>query len=292
MIELFNNANRTYYITFVNSAGEEFNITPPNYLLTNFSGFEQPQSDIQLSKAPYQDGRSFIDDRFSEKYITLEFAIMGETQQDVFDRRLTVNQKFNTRLGIGYLKLEQVAGSTYYIDVITKSIKFAGSANQKHNICVIELIAPNPFWYDPNILTSYLVGFSGGFSFPMSFPINFGTVGTQININNTGNVDTPLLITFSGEIVDPIITNNTTGEALTIVKTIADGDTLVINTAFGSKSVRILSGGVYTNAFEYVDPDSVFFQLVPGINSISYSATSEGSNAKGQIQYYLRYSGV
>ena len=117
-------------------------------------------------------------------------------------------------------------------------------------------------------------------------------MGTQITINNAGNVDTPILITFSGEITDPVITNNTTGESLTIVKTINDGDTLIINTAFGSKSVQILSGGVYSNAFEYVDPSSKFWQLVPGENDISYSATSEGANAKGQLQYYQRYSGV
>ncbi|MEI6059036.1 MAG: phage tail family protein, partial [archaeon] len=166
------------------------------------------------------------------------------------------------------------------------------SIEKNYTIAVIQLIAPNPFWYDPTILTSSMVGFTGGFSLPFSFPINFGTVGTNISIDNTGDVSTPILLTFTGEIVDPVITNNTTGESIIIVKQTNDGDTLVINTAFGAKSVQILSGGVYSNAFEYVDPDSVFWQLQPGINSVSYTATSEGPNASAQIQYYKRFSGV
>ena len=281
-------------ISFENANSEIFNIQG-NYILTpNWSGFGDMPVITQLSKAPYQDGETFIDTLYDKRILTVEFAITGSTRQQVFNRRLLVNRYFNPKLGLGKLIWQQEDGTIYHIDCIVSDLKFPDGEgqSQSHQMVIIQFIAPNPFWYDPNILTSYLVGFAGGLSFPFSFPINFGTVGTQITINNAGNVDTPILITFSGEITDPVITNNTTGESLTIVKTINDGDTLIINTAFGSKSVRILSGGVYSNAFEYVDPDSKFWQLVPGENDISYSATSEGANAKGQLQYYQRYSGV
>ena len=290
--QIFYPTSRTYYITFVNASAEEFPIEPPNYLLLSFEGFEQPSTDIQMSKAPYQDGKTLIDDIFDERVITLTFAIFGDTQQELFDRRALVNQKFNSRLGLGTLRFEQVDGNTYYLDTITKSINFTKSTESSHTIAVIQLIAPNPFWYDPTQIERIMVGFSGGFSFPFSFPVSFGQVGTQLTISNSGNIETPVLIYFYGEVVDPVIENLTTEEEIAIIGTVADGDILIINTAFGEKSVMILSGGVYTNAFEYVDPDSVFWKLPPGDSQVRYTVSSEGENAQCRIYYYNRFSGV
>jgi hypothetical protein len=291
-VEIHDNSVRTYYISFTNADDEELIISPPNYLLLDFDGFEQGSVDIQTSKAPYQDGETYIDNIFAKKIITLTLSIFGDTQQEVFDRRAVINQIFNSRLGMGTLEFQQVEGSTYNIDVITKSIKFGNVTSQYHNKVIIELIAPNPFWYDPTQYEQQMIGFSGGFSLPFSFPINFGTVGTQLEVINSGNVETPVLIYFYGEVVNPVITNETTDEAIEITGTISDGDVLIINTAFGEKSVLILSGGEYTNAFEYVNPDSVFWKLSPGANTISYTVSSEGENAQARLYYYHRYSGV
>jgi len=166
--QIFYPFSRSYYITFVNASDEEFPIEPPNYLLLNFAGFEQPPTDIQMSKAPYQDGKTLVDQIFDERVITLEFAIFGDTQQEIFDRRITVNQRFNPKLGMGTLRFEQIDGGNYYVDVITKSVNFVESTSSSHNIAVVQLIAPNPFWYDPTQIERIMVGFSGGFSFPFS----------------------------------------------------------------------------------------------------------------------------
>jgi len=290
--QIFYPFSRTYYLTFVNADDEEFSIDPPNYMLLGFEGFEQPSTDIQMSKAPYQDGKTFIDDIFDERVVTLTFAVFADDQQELFDRRAIINQRFNSRLGLGILKLEQVEGSTYYLDVITKSINFIESVKSEYTTVVIQLIAPNPFWYDPTQLESIMVGFSGGFSFPFSFPVSFGQVGTQVTITNSGNVDTPVLIYFYGEVEEPVIENQTTDESITLTQTVDDGDILIINTAFGEKSVMLLSGGEYTNAFEYVDPDSDFWKLQPGDNTVRYTSSSEGENAECRLYYYNRYSGV
>lgn len=291
-VEIYNNLNRSYYLTFVNANSEEFEISPPNYLLLDFDGFEQGDIDIQSSKAPYQDGGTYIDNLFPEKIITLEIALFGDNQQEVFDRRITVGQRFNSRLGPGTLKFEQVAGPTYHIDVITKSIKFGSIKSKYHNVAIIELIAHNPFWYDPTQVEHIMIGFSGGFSFPFILPFSLGAVGSQIEVDNVGDIETAVMIYFYGEVVNPTIQNLTTDEEIAIIKTINDGDILIINTGFGEKSVLILSGGEYTNAFEYVDPDSVFWQLDPGTNFLKYTAASEGANAQCRVYYYHRFSGV
>ena len=76
-----------------------------------------------------------------------------------------------------------------------------------------------------------MVGFSGGFSFPFSFPVSFGQVGTQLTISNSGNIETPVLIYFYGEVVNPKVQNLTTDKEISIIQTVPDGDILIINTA-------------------------------------------------------------
>ena len=293
-ITILDNLSRTEYLSFINSEGLEFNITPPNYLLINAGCFGLAPLDIKLSKAPYQDGKTLIDEVYDERNFDIEFTIFASDKQTLFNRRLNVVNRFSPYLGLGQLKWRQVDGSTYYLDCLVKKIKFPQGVAQgtKHQKVLMQMVAPNPFWYDSTQIEKIMVGFSGGFSFPFSFPVDFGIVGTQIEAINIGNVDSPIIIYLYGEVVNPVITNTTTDEEITVVLTVADGDILIINTAFGEKGALILSGGEYTNAFEYVDPDSVFWKLQPGSNTISYSVTSEGENASCRIYYYNRFSGI
>jgi hypothetical protein len=281
-------------ITFTNANGENF-VIGGNYILSpNWSGFGDSPSDIQSTKAPYQDGETYIDTILSPKELIVEFTIIGSTRQQVFDRRRTVINQFNPKLGPGTLKWTQDDGSEYHIDCVPRSPQFADGQGQSdtHQVVIVSFVAFTPFWYDPSQIQQIMVGFSGGFSLPFSFPFTMGTVGSQVDINNLGNIETPVLIYFYGEVVNPVMQNLTTGEDITITKTIDDGDVLIINTAFGEKSVMILSGGEYTNAFEFVDPDSVFWKLAPGDNTLKYTVSSEGANAECRLYYYHLYSGV
>ena len=77
---------------------------------------------------------------------------------------------------------------------------------------------------------------------------------------------------------NPIVTNVTTGEFISVRRTIADTETLVINTKHGSKSVTLIdSDDVETNALNYVTSTSKFFQLAPGFNTIRFTATTQGN---------------
>jgi hypothetical protein len=49
---------------------------------------------------------------------------------------------------------------------------------------------------------------------------------------------------------------------------------------------------VETRINEYLDPDSVFFQLRAGINTIGYNAASGVENLNVHIEYKMRYLGV
>jgi hypothetical protein len=182
--------------------------------------------------------------------------------------------------------------STYELEVITKSISFVDSTKTTHGMVVIQLIAPNPFWYDPIEVQEVMIGFSGGWSYSWSYPVSYGQIGTQLMVNNIGSIETPVRIYLYGRLENPTIKNLTTDQEISITKTIEDGEILIINTAFGEKSAMILSGGEYINAFEYVHPDSEFWSLVPGENQLIYTVSSEGENAECRILYNHRFVGV
>jgi len=281
-------------LSFTNADGNTFDIQD-NYMLQPSWDLGNPPIEHQTSKAPYQDGETYIDTVFESGNPIIEFAITGVNRQEILDRRLIVTRHFNPKLGIGTLIWVQDDGiTTYQLDCIpTQPIFPSGDGrSDNHQMVIIQFYAPNPFWYDPTQVQSIMVGFSGGWSYPWSYPKNYGQVGSQIEVVNTGNIETSVMIYFYGEVANPIISNETTDEKITITKIINDGDILIINTAFGEKSALILSGGVYTNAFEYVDPDSVFWKLSPGLNVVKYTVSSEGANAQCMIYWYNRFSGV
>lgn len=292
--EILYGRQRYEYMSFINADGLELALNPPNYLFIDSDVFGMAPATVQTGKAPYQDGETFIDQVFDKREFYVEFAILGTDRLKVLDSRANVLKKFNPRLGPGSLKWTRSDGAAYQLDCITKRISFPQRSAQSsyHQTVLVEMVAFKPFWYNPAEVQRTMVGFSGGWSFPLSLPISFGQVGSQVTVENEGDVKTPALIYLYGEVVNPVIKNLTTEQEIEIVGTVEDGEILIINTEFGEKGALILSGGEYINAFQYVDPESKFWQLEPGDNILGYTVSSEGENAKCIVMFYHRYSGV
>lgn len=276
-------------ISFINSQGKKFTIHKDYVLSPRWAGFGDLFIENKFKKAPYQKGSTYIDTVFKERVSTLEFTILADSRQKIFERRFTIIKDFNPELGLGILEWEQEDGTKYQIELIPSDIIFADGDGQgpTHQEVIIQFQAPYPFWYSPELLEQYFIGFSGGLSIPFSFPWTFGEIGTEVELIYNGNTNAPVLIYMNGEVVNPEIKNLTTGKTIKINTTIPDGSILVINTKFGKKSVRIDG----ENAFQYVAPESEFWELIPGINKIKYTATSEGVNAKCKLTYYEWFTG-
>lgn len=74
---------------------------------------------------------------------------------------------------------------------------------------------------------------------------------------------------------------------------------LYVNTEYGNKIVEVWKNianekeVVKENAFNYIDLDSSFFELVPGNNNLEYSsANSKSQVQKVEISFVERYLGV
>ena len=68
---------------------------------------------------------------------------------------------------------------------------------------------------------------------------------------------------------------------------------MVITTAFGNKKVEIhKEDGAIINAFQYIDLNSIFFQLRPGRNVLRFNAAAGSTNAIIEISYKRKYIGI
>ena len=65
-----------------------------------------------------------------------------------------------------------------------------------------------------------------------------------------------------------------------------------IDTTTGKKNIVQVANNVTTRINEYLDPDSSFFQLGAGINTIGYNAASGSDYLNVRIEYKMRFLGV
>ncbi|MFC6038432.1 hypothetical protein ACFPYN_03085 [Paenisporosarcina macmurdoensis] len=101
-------------------------------------------------------------------------------------------------------------------------------------------------------------------------------------------------MTFEGPATSPIrIENETTGEFIEVSQSLLAGEKLWISTEFGKKRVdRIAVDGTRTNAFNYINLASTFFQLESGNNLLTYSTGEDFEKAPVTIKFYPRYLAV
>lgn len=186
----------------------------------------------------------------------------------------------------------------------TMSIQYANEEETNNNeyICKFKIsgICPDPLFSLEEDMEVKLALYSGKFHFPLQMtqeePVVFGTKveSRTIIINNFGDVSTGMVftITAKGTVVNPTVTNMTTGDFFTINKTLAEGDVVVVNTRIGSKSVQGGTPGSMSNYFRYKTLQSKWIQLQKGLNNIRYSATSGADNMAVDISYSPRFMEV
>ena len=73
---------------------------------------------------------------------------------------------------------------------------------------------------------------------------------------------------------------------------IMSGDTIIINTNRGSKSIILLRDGVEYNILNCLEKGSKWFTLVKGDNIFSYTAETGAANLSFYITNKIAYDGV
>ena len=198
--------------------------------------------------------------------------------------------KFFNPLNSGILKVNY-CGIERYINYEVESFKDNRTNLYEQLNFTVYIICPDPYFYEAERLEE-LTTWIGGLNFPLNLPFNLKQRGEdKKNIFNDGHVDTPVEVVFKGPAINPKIVNQTTGKFIQVNRELTSEDTLYITTQYRNKKVEIERNGVRTNAFNYIDLDSTFFNLSVGDNLIEYSTQSLEPQGVS-IKYSQKYLGV
>ena len=268
-----------------------------DYLLQNYEGFGEGPVTLQMQKAPFQDGKTLIDQLLEPRELSLNFVMFGETKQEVFDKRRTIQKMFNPANGLGTIQWEQDSGKIYEIDVVadgTPQFPSGDGRGSRYQTALVNLTAPNPLWRDENKTNIILAKYEGGLTYPFEFPIEYGISANSKTGSNEGDIKTPVYIEIVGPVTNPCVQNITTNQKLDIQQTLEDGEKIIIKTGFGEKEITLIgTDGSETNVMHWLTDDSEFFNLAVGENTLTFDEDSGSGDAGNMtIDFYQRYVGV
>ncbi|PWW37403.1 MULTISPECIES: phage tail family protein [Paenibacillus] len=282
-------------VLFINSQGEKFFLgTSKPFYLKTIDGIAGVPSNLLSTKSPYQDGTSFVDMMLADRPISMVGGIIAKNQYELYKYRREITRILNPKLGLGTL-IYTNPYRNYAIQAVAEGAPQFNDRIVVNQPFTINLVCPDPYFTDVEPQEQALRYESGGFRFPLHLPTQFAKLGFTGSFSNDGDVSTPVEIQYKGPALNPIITNETTGEFIKVNYNLTSSDVLIINTAFGKKRVEILNNdGTRTNVFHWIDLSSTFFQLIPGENILKYGSEREGDvvSAVVTILWNNRYGGV
>lgn len=153
-------------------------------------------------------------------------------------------------------------------------------------------LCPYPYWMQ--VADSFrALESAGGFTWPLTFPLAMETNNIEVEIDNAGDVDAPILARLYGDVTTARIRNITTGEALEITGQILAGEHVEIQTAFGQKKAELVAAnGTRTSVMSRVNLALAdFWQLRPGVNLVRFEADINVSG-RATVHWRERFAGL
>jgi hypothetical protein len=256
---------------------------PPYYYLGD-QGFGLAPLHRITTRGPLQQGDSDIDFRLDPRVLQLPiiYAISPSTIQhyEHYSARQTLLNLFRP-YERGFLRVTTTlsSGASITREIATKvlgGLSFDVDPSSYNIRTVVQLRADDPTWYDPT---------SVNVTYPQA---NIG--GTQV-LSNAGNWFAFPFIRVTGPITNPVITNNTTSQAITITATIGAGAYYDINLLYGQKTVFDNLG---VNRISTVSAASALatWTLQPGNNTIAITGTGTTAATNINFDYRVRFTGI
>ena len=243
------------------------------YILENRSGFGYPPNDIKSVKSPYQIGSTLIGQVIEPRQIEIEFAVITEDKDLLFQRKREVIKAFNPVQRTGNLTYIDAADNKYQINAVPEQAPSFKEDQGTYQNITLNLHAPDPRWYNPD-------------------PVNI-TLNQSTELINSGDTVTPIEITLEGPMSNPVIINKTAGKKIRLNHSIGSGEKITINTKFGSKSIFLYDSlDRRRKAFSLLSFDSQLFGLKAGSNIISFGASNMNDTSNAVISYKKRYLGI
>lgn len=298
----------------------------PPWVLRAITGEGSQMIEPQMQKLPFQLGETFLNSSVMPRVIAMTIRIIGQEttvgdeivnpRRNLFFLRNLLAQALvvqpldrpapGERPKLGRLFYFRQDYPVFGLEVIARdSPQFMDIEGTDRAVDAdIEFVAPEPYWNDHSIPATrgrqdrqcwfYP---AGGMEFSMTFSTEFSGQIYERELFNRGDVRTPILFEQRGPLNSQGLTlsNDTTGEQLVVAGPLQSNETLIINTAFGRKTVKIRNQdtGAETDALSRLDfEQSSFWQLQRGSNQVTLTTNGAEPTSIARVRWFNRYAGV
>jgi len=268
------------------------------------AGMGTPEIQRLAQSGPNQHGETDMGYRLKSRQLQLVLLWQSTNESTYWQMRDTTMALFAPRSYARWLRLTRPDGQIRQIDVHpTGAMDFpsqqrVGVSTQQ---VAITFQAPDPTWYDPTeVVQNFgISGATGSFTVPM--PVPFGVGAASVNqttiVSYPGTWQANPVIQILGPMTNPVITNNTTGEVLSLTATILVNQTWTIDTRYGQKSVIDQAGANQISTLSDTSNLATFHlasvvDTPGGLNSITVAGSGATAATIVYIRYYTRYIGA
>lgn len=267
-----------------------------SFAVDSVDGLESPEYRINQYDKPGEDGGVVSGSYYGLRAITMNGLVTGSGSAATHEtnRRALETACAVTRDSTGFpiyalLELTTLGGTNYFTYVQVKQLRNPVGRGTSSPF-QISMVAPDPRLYVVGQQTTGAISrpSGGGFVLPVILPITFGSSsGGSGSATNTGNVPTYPILTLRGQLTNPYVLNSANGGLVQLNRTIASGETVVID--MGNKTVT-LNGS--TSLLNTRTSDSTWWSLNPGVNPISFSTGSTSDTGTLEITWYQSSMGL
>ncbi|MEH7456316.1 phage tail family protein [Bacillus sp. JJ1127] len=286
-------------VTFTNAKGESVVISDAlPFQIVTITGLGDVEAEIQSQKSSYKDGSKFVNALMAEREIDVELLIEAENYGTISKHRSKLTRVLNPKLGLGVLRYENES-ITVEIDATIESLPSFpdGNENRGHRWqkATVSFVCPDPY-FRKGRKRDEIALWLGAFEFPLEIPMDGLEFGYRspsliVNVVNEGHTETGMEIHFRAlsTVINPSLVNVNTQEYLRINKTMIPGETIIVNTTRGNKSVMSSVEGKIMRRLEL---GSTFLQLEIGDNLFRYDAEKNLEQLEVTIYHTSKILGV
>lgn len=227
-------------------------------------------------------------------------AISGWVIGDTYDE-LKANKEVLNRLVNPLHTIDAIVQDKYKLTFKPDfSVKYSVSYEENNEVLckfLIQGTCADPMFTTKDKQTALIASIIPKFHFPLIIPKNKGILmglrepSLLATLNNGGDIDTGLLITFSctSTVTNPSLLNVDTREFIKINKTVSAGEKIIVSTGSGEKYIKGIVSGEESNYFKYMDFDSTWLQLHTGENILKYDADDNVDGLEVLISFLPKY---
>lgn len=245
---------------------------------------------MRISEDPLTggDGGNIWERRYDMRPITIGGYIYAEDFTTYYAKRNLMLQAFKIATTTNTLIITRPDGVQKALTAKVIDLPIYNETEGEFCSCQFEIVlkAEDPYYISPSTIAYYCgLTQTGGFPIPMTIAAPLSSLtGNTIQIINGGDVPGKVVFKIANAVVNPTVTNITTGKSFTIAQTLIDGETI---TVYKDTTGQYVTKNTGASLYSYFT--GTIFDIVPGTNIIVFSATTYTATAVLEVDFTEKY---